>query len=139
MSQQMRRVRNSLDRIGWRNVLEGKVSNANEFLQMQQKYFLQSLLSIESWTRGFLDKLRATQWICRNLTKHHRTKGTKALASREEILKEIEHQLSLGSDGLLPEARCLLENPTEVLFRKPTSGLQYILAERSDSKQTSGW
>jgi len=57
MSQEMRRVGNSLDRIGWRNVLEGKVSN--EFLQMQQKHLLQtqSLLSIESWTGGFLDKL----------------------------------------------------------------------------------
>ena len=109
----MRRVGNSLDRIGWRNVLEGKVSK--EFLQMQKEHLLktQSFLTIDSWTRGFLDKLLSltqhTQWICRNLTKHHRTHGTKALASREEILKEIEHQLNLGSDGLSSDARCLLE------------------------------
>ncbi len=101
---------------------------SNEFLQMRQKRLLQtqSLLSIESWTGGFLDKLITlthSQWICRNLTKNHQTKGTKALASREEILKEIEHQLSLGSDGLSPEARYLLEIPTDVLFGKPTSEL----------------
>ena len=141
MSQQMRRVGNSLDRIGWRNVLEGKVSNA--LLQMQQEHLVQtrSLLSIDSWTRGFLDKLLSlthTQWICRNLTKHHRTKGTKALASREEILKEIEHQLCLGSDGLSHDARCLLEIPAEELYGKPTSELQYWLNAAVASRQAAG-
>lgn len=66
MSQQMRRVGNSLDRIGWRNVLEGKVSK--EFLQMQKEHLLktQLFLTIDSWTRDFLDKLLSlthTQWI----------------------------------------------------------------------------
>ena len=141
MSQQMRRVGNSLDRIGWRNVLEGKVSK--EFLQMQKEHLLktQSFLTIDSWTRGFLDKLLSlthTQWICRNLTKHHRTQGTKALASREEILKEIEHQLNLGSDGLSSDARCLLEIPTDELNGKPTSELQYWLNAAVASRQAAG-
>lgn len=110
---------------------------------MQQEHLAQthSLLSIDSWTRGLLDKLLAlthTQWICRNLTKHHRTQGTNALASREEIMKEIEHQLDLGSDGLSPEASCLLEIPTDELLGKPTSELQYWLNAAIASRQAAG-
>ena len=74
----------------------------------------------------------------RNLTKHHRTQGTKALASREEYLEEIEHPLNLGSDGLPSDARCLLEIPTDELYGKPTSELQYWLNAAMASRQAAG-
>ncbi len=50
----------------------------------------------------------------------------------------IEHHLSLGSDGLSPEARYLLEIPTEVLFGKPTSELQYWLNAATASRHVAG-
>jgi len=53
-------------------------------------------------------------------------------------LKEIEHQLNLGSDGLSSDARCLLEIPTEELYGKPTSELQYWLNAAVASRQAAG-
>lgn len=141
MSQELRQVGTSQDRIGWRHFTEGKVSL--KLLQLQQAHLKQRLssLTIESWTRGFLDQLLSlthTQWICRNLTKHHRTKGTKVLASRDQIQKEIEHQLSLGTDGLPEAARCLLEIPQETLFAKSTEQQQYWLNAAVASREAAG-
>ena len=49
------------------------------------------------------------QWICRNLCKHLRTQGAKALAARDEIHSEIERQLDLCADDLPDHGRCLFE------------------------------
>ena len=141
MTQEMRQVGNTLDRIGWRNFTEGKVST--RLLQMQQEHLRGAWLrrTIASWTKGFLDQLLSishTQWICRNLTKHHKTRGTQVLASRAQILREIEHQLSLGTDGLPENARCLLEISQEDLFDKSTEQQQYWLNAAVASREAAG-
>ncbi len=40
---------------------------------------------------------------------HDRTTGTLISADKEELLKEVEYQLSLGPDGLDEQDRFLLE------------------------------
>ena len=50
-------------------------------------------LTVDSWMKGFVGKLiemTHKQWIFRCITKHHRPKGTKALASQQELLSAIE-------------------------------------------------
>ena len=118
MSQQMRQVGNSLDRIGWRHVTEGKVSIALREMQADYLRRTRTQMKIDRWMKGFLDKLLTlshTQWLCRNLTKHHKTKGAKALAAEADIRREIEH------------SRCLLEISTDELFRMSTVKQQYWL------------
>jgi hypothetical protein len=59
------------------------------------------------------------QWICRNLCKHHRTQGAKALVARDDVHLEIECQLELGADDLPDHSRCLLEICPEQLYGMP--------------------
>jgi hypothetical protein len=50
-----------------------------------------------------------SQWIYRGILVHDWTTGTLILAHKDKLLKEIEHQLTLGSEGLVEEDRFLLE------------------------------
>ena len=128
MSQQMRQVAHSLDKIGWQHVTEGKLSNK---LRAFQGAYLQTRalqITIDHWMRGLIDQLLTlshTQWLCRNLTKHHKTKGAKALATKAELRQEIELLLDLGSDGLPEHSKCLLEISPDELFALNTSNQQH--------------
>ncbi len=50
-----------------------------------------------------------TQWIYRCVLVHDRTTGVLISAHKGELLKEIEHQLALGPEGLAEEDQFLLE------------------------------
>jgi len=50
-----------------------------------------------------------TQWIYRCILVHDRTTGVLISTNKADLLKEIEHQLSLGPDDLAEEDRFLLE------------------------------
>ena len=39
-----------------------------------------------------------TQWIFWWIFKHYRTKGTQVLAAKEDLLKEIKHQLEMDME-----------------------------------------
>merc|ERR1712085_40202 len=71
--------------------------------------------------------LTHSQWIFRNITKHHSVNGTIQLEKRESVMKEIERQLDM-SMGLLPEdSRCLIEIDTTTLHRGSSEDQQYWL------------
>lgn len=90
----------------------------------------------------FGDKLLTlthTQWLCRNLTKHHKTKGAKALAAKAEIRKEIELQLDMGADGLQEHSRCLLEiSPEDLCLCDEYLGAATLVKCHHSSK-SCGW
>ena len=44
-----------------------------------------------------------------DLQVHDQATGTLILTHKEELLKEVEHQLTMGGEGLLEEDRFLLE------------------------------
>jgi hypothetical protein len=50
-----------------------------------------------------------SQWIYRCILEHNRTTGTLILAHKDELLKEIDHQLALGPERLAEEDRFVLE------------------------------
>ena len=75
MSEEMKEVGTTIDRIGWRDFTEGKL--AIEMRRFQHDYLLQSRSNIRigSWMRGLIEILLFMlheQWLCRNLCKHHR-------------------------------------------------------------------
>jgi len=64
------------------------------------------------WIAGLIMQLLQvthTQWIYRCMLVHDCTTGNLISAHKADLLKEIEHQLSLGLDDLAEEDRFLLE------------------------------
>jgi len=102
----------SQDIIGWDQFIMGMVSS--KLLPIQSAYLHQCNFSHQaaSWISGVITQLLQVthfQWIYRCVLVHDRTTGTIISSHKEELLKEIEHQLTLGPEGLLEEDRFLLE------------------------------
>jgi len=80
------------------------------------------------WTAGLITQLLQvthTQWNYRCMLVHDRNTGVLISAHKADILKEIEHQISLGPDDLAEEDRFLLEcNFNEI--RPPQGRLKVI-------------
>ncbi len=100
------------DKIGWDNFAMGMVST--KLLQVQSAHLLQcnSARTARNWISGFITQLLQvthSQWIYRCILVHNWTTGTLILAHKDELLKEIKHQLTLGSEGLAEEDKFLLE------------------------------
>ncbi len=100
------------DVIGWDSFVMGMVSL--KLLPIQSAHSLTSSSSPKAtrWISGLITQLLQvthTQWIYRCVLVHDCTTGMLILSHKGELLKEIDHQLSLGSDGLKEEDRFLLE------------------------------
>ncbi len=93
------------DIIGWDQFIMGMVSS--KLLPIQSAYLHQCNFSHQaaSWMSGVITQLLQvthSQWI-------YRCAGTIISSHKELLLKEIEHQLTLGPEGLSEEDRFLLE------------------------------
>jgi hypothetical protein len=100
------------DIIGWDNFVMGMVSH--KLLNIQSIHFHTAGKSHRAtrWIAGLITQLLQvthTQWIYRCMLVHDRTTGVLISAQKADLLKEIEHQLSLGPDDLAAEDRFLLE------------------------------
>ncbi len=87
---------------------------SHKLLPLQSAISLNSKSSINAtrWISGLITHLlqvRHTQWIYQCVLVHDRTTGTLILAHKEELLKEVEYQLSLGPDRLDEQDCFLLE------------------------------
>jgi hypothetical protein len=101
----------SQDVIGWDNFVVGIVSS--KLLQIQSLHLTESNLSFRAmrWITGFITQLLQvmhTQWIYRCVLVHDRTTGMLISTHKEDLLKEIEYQLTLGPNTLAEEDRFLL-------------------------------
>jgi hypothetical protein len=86
----------------------------NKLLTIQSTHFHTTGESYRAtrWIAGLLTQLLQvvhTQWIYRCMLVHDHTTGVLISAHKGELLKEIEHQLALGLEGLAEEDRFLLE------------------------------
>jgi hypothetical protein len=96
----------SQDIIGWDNFVMGMVSS--KLLLIQSTYLLLYKWSsrAERWILGVITQLlQAThsQWIYPCVLVHDHTTGMLILSHKEDLLKEIEHQPTLGQEGLAAE------------------------------------
>jgi hypothetical protein len=83
-------------------------------LPIQSSPLIKSSLSVSAmrWILGLITQLLQvvhTQWIYRCVLVHNHNTGTLILQHKEELIKEIKHQLTLGTDSLAEEDRVLLE------------------------------
>ncbi len=100
------------DIFGWNNFAMGMVSK--KLLQIQSAHLSQcnSGHTAKKWISGFITQLLQvthSQWIYRCVLVHNQTTGTLILAHKNELLKEIDHQLALGPEGMAEKDRFLLE------------------------------
>ncbi len=68
--------------------------------------------SPQRWAKGVvLRLLEAThgQWIYRNVQIHDDITGTRATLRKEEIQRDIEEQMEMGTTGLLTEDQWMME------------------------------
>jgi hypothetical protein len=102
----------SQDIIGCDNFVMGMI--LSQLLPIQSAYFHNSNASSHPtrWISGLITQLLQvthTQWIYRRILLHNRTTGTLISAHKEELFKEIEHQLTLGPESLANKDQFLLE------------------------------
>jgi hypothetical protein len=102
----------SQDVIGWDGFIMGMVSS--KLLPIQSAYLLQCNYSYqaECWISGVITQLLQvthSQWIYCCVLVHDRTTGTLISSHKAKLLKEINHQLTLGPEGLSEQDRFLLE------------------------------
>jgi hypothetical protein len=102
----------SKDVIGWDGFAMGMVSS--KLLPLQSTIAHNGKLSSNAtwWISGFITQLLQvthTQWIYCCVLVHDRTTGILISMHKEELLKEIKHQLLLGADRLDEQDRFLLE------------------------------
>jgi hypothetical protein len=87
---------------------------SKRLLDVQSAHLLHchSTHSASSWISGVITQLLQvthSQWIYRCILVHGWNTGTLISAHKDNLLKEIDHQLMLGSENLADEDRFLLE------------------------------
>jgi hypothetical protein len=102
----------SQDVIGWDLFMMGMLSK--QMADVQSTHLLQHHYSrpVSKWISGLITQLLQVihfQWIYRCVLVHERSTGTLVSAHKEELMKEIAHQLEMGPEGLAKDDRFLLE------------------------------
>lgn len=116
MSMEVQEVAASQDMIGWRNLMEGRVSI--RFYSVQQRHLLStgSRLNGDEWMQGFINRLlniSHSQWLLRNFTLHDKQYGFKRTKDRAEVLLRIEELMHTNPSRIPEHSRFLLEiDPT---------------------------
>jgi hypothetical protein len=108
----MQELARSQDVIGWDYFMMGMLST--HMADAQSAYLLQHhhARPVSKWISGLITQLLQVthfQWIYRCVLVHDRATGTLVSAHKEELMKEIAHQLEMGAEGLAEDDRFLLE------------------------------
>lgn len=125
-----RRMAEMQDKLGWRRFMEGMITEQLIELQYHFLTIRGSRRTIKSWATGLVIKLLEIthgQWLYRNVVVHDARAGTIATLRKEEIQREIEHQLALGEQELPEEDRFLLEVNIEDLEHSSGERQEYWL------------
>ena len=102
----------SQSEIGWDNFLLGRWSPAWRLLQTDHYKALGSLKSGRRWAAAVIHQLMMTAWDLwqyRN-NRLHQNDGPRALAEHASLNLRIEEQVHLGTAGMLPSSRHLLQH-----------------------------
>lgn len=108
----------SQDRIGWRNMMEGRISK--EFYGIQCIHLSQSHSRINGndWMKGLINRLihiSHSQWLFRNFTLHDTQCGYKRLKDKQAVQLQIIELSQTDPERIPDHSRFLLEIDTEIL------------------------
>ena len=108
----------SQDRIGWRNMMEGRISKEFYGIQCVHLSKSHSRINGNNWMKGLINRLvhiSHSQWLFRNFTLHDTKCGYKRLKDKQMVQLQII-ELSHTDPERIPEhSRFLLKIDTEVL------------------------
>ena len=110
------------DRLGWRNLLEGRLCRA--WVDIQADHYRRRGIRkhAPTWARGLilrLLQLTHRQWTYRNSTVHIRVRDNLTFAQQERIIQRCEELLWTDPDDLLRSDRALLEVDFSALASGP--------------------
>ena len=118
LSQNLLEAAVSQDRIGWRNMMEGRISKEFYGIQCLHLSKSHSRINGNDWMNGLITRLihiSHSQWLFRNFTLHDSQCGYKRLKDKEEVQMQII-ELSKTDPARIPDhSRFLLEIDTEIL------------------------
>ena len=92
--------------------MEGMVCTRMCSIQSLHRFAVGTRMNPERWGRGLILRLLETvhgHWLVRNIQIHNVVVGTQATLCKDEIQKEIEYQMELGSESLLEEDQWMLQ------------------------------
>ena len=128
MSLQMYEIAQSQDTIGWRNFMEGRVSNKITSIQRSHLALTGSRMSIKSWMSQFITKLlhiTHSQWIFRNFMLHDKTLGFLRLKECTEAAIQIDTLMQSRPSSLPADSQFLLEFDSDRLLAADSDTQQY--------------
>jgi hypothetical protein len=117
MSAALRETAESQDRIGWVEFLDGKVSTKFRMIQQAHCIMEGTRISRDDWTTRFTRQLidiSHAQWLYRNFTLHHYTKGYLRQWTVNDIRREVEKLADTQPSDIPKRSRYLLE-----IFHRP--------------------
>jgi hypothetical protein len=112
MSTAMREAADSQDKIGWGNVLHGKVSTMIMQIQNSHCVLAGSNMNGSNWTTQFIQHLihiSHLQWLFQNFTFHHHIKGYLRICDEAAIQQEVANLLDTSPQSIPRKSRYLLE------------------------------
>ncbi len=130
----------SQDVISWDGFVTGMVSTKLLPIQSSFSYSSRSSSNAMRWISGLITQLLQvthTQWIYQCMLVHDCMAGTIISAHKEELLKEIKHQLTIGPEGLNKENWFLLECNFDKLATTTGEHQEYRLLGIQAAKEAS--
>ena len=114
MSPEVEAVVRDIFQIGWTELLHGKIPKSLTTLQGNYcvSYRTYQGMTGRSWSRAFIYQLLQishAQWLYRNFTLHHSTRGYLATKARLEILQKISDLASVDASEIPESSQFLLE------------------------------
>jgi hypothetical protein len=107
-----RELARSMDKVGWRRLMEGMISKEVVAIQRRAPVEGGGTLSLAKWGVGLVTKLLEVthgQWLYRNVHVHDMSTGDLVTRRKEELRRHLEEQIALGGEGLAEEDQYLLE------------------------------
>ena len=141
MSPRMRAIAISQDTIGWRNFMEGRVSNKLYFTLHLHLSTSPSIINSNNWMKSLISKvlhITHSQWIFCNLSLHDQQRGHLCLNNRIEALHEIETLADTDPKKIPPDSKFLLEFDFDRLCEADLEHQQYWIYVIKAARK-AGW
>ena len=128
------------DVIDWNNFAMGMISSKLLPIQSTYNHSNGAFSHAARWISGLITQLLQvmhTKWIYRCILVHNCSTGTLISAHKAKLLKEIEHQLTLGSENLEEEDRFFLECNFDDLTTTTSKRQEYWLLAIQAAREAS--
>jgi hypothetical protein len=138
LSPNLQQLARSQDKIGWRNMMEGRVSKLFYGIQCVHLSTSHSRINGDDWMKGLIGRLihiSHAQWLFRNFTLHDTHCGYNRLKDKLAVQLQIA-ELSQTDPERIPEhSRFLLEIDTEILKTQDYESQVYWVTAMEAARQ----